>query len=121
MVVEYAGSEPEKQLLDNDSTCRDGLVNNSELRVPVIEFSLKNKFTNGNSEYREGIGPVSKLLSTSKYCRLEQSIRSDGRERVSRLWLRYSVLSEAMAPNASGMLPVKKLELSEINRNGPSQ
>jgi len=123
VVVEHAGNEPEKQLLDSDSTCRDGLVNSPELRVPVIEFSLKNKFTNRSSEYLDGIDPVSKLLSTSKYCSLEQLDRSDGRERVRRLWLRYSMLSEARAPNASGMLPVKRLEntcSSKRFRNRPS-
>ena len=59
---EHAGSDTEKQLLEMESTWIDEIVNSPELRVPEIEFELKNKFTTGNSEYLDGIDPVSKLL-----------------------------------------------------------
>ena len=62
MMAEHAGSDPEKQLLDIDRTWSDEIVNSPELRVPEIEFSLKNRFISGNSEYLDGIDPVSKLL-----------------------------------------------------------
>ena len=62
MMAKHAGNDPEKQLLDIDSTWSDESVNSPELRVPEIELSLKNRFTRGNSEYLDGIDPVSKLL-----------------------------------------------------------
>ena len=62
MMAKHAGNDPEKQLLDRDRTWSDEIVNSPWLRVPEIEFSLNNRFTSGNSEYLDGIGPVSRLL-----------------------------------------------------------